>query len=79
MPQWRQAKGFFLSIWKKVVYHRRAEGATKFTVTPEFGPPPYLWTDSHSKPVADQWQLNLWMKDLLVKTLGETGDITEEW
>lgn len=74
LPQWRQAVDFFLSIWTKIVHHRQAGGATEFTVTPEFGPPPYMWTDSRNKPIADQWQQNLWMKDLLLKTLAEVGN-----
>jgi sugar phosphate isomerase/epimerase len=78
LPQGRQAVDFFLSVWKRIIHHRQAAGDTKFTITPEFGPPPYMWTDSRNKPVADQWQQNLWMKNLLLKSVAEAGNKTVE-
>jgi hypothetical protein len=37
-----------------------------------------MWTDSRNKPVADQWQQNLWMKNLLLKSVAEAGNKTVE-
>jgi len=37
-----------------------------FTITPEFGPPPYMLTDPQTgKPLADQFDINCYVKDLI--------------
>ncbi len=36
------------------------------TMTTEFGPPPYMWTNVHdNSPIESQWDINVFMKDLL--------------
>ena len=40
-------------------------GATVFTVTPEFGPPPYMWTNAKGRPLESQWDINVFMKELI--------------
>lgn len=38
------------------------------TITPEFGPPPNRWTDiKDNQPIVNQWEVNLFMKNLLNK------------
>ena len=69
LAAWQEPVEFFLSLWKRVIEFQKAEGAGLFTMTPEFGPPPYMWTKSEdNSPVASQWEINLYMKDLLRKT-----------
>lgn len=52
----------FLDLWLAIAAQRKAAGATQFTFTPEFGPPPYLQTLPYTRqPVADLWDINLWM------------------
>jgi hypothetical protein len=49
---------------------RKAEKRDYFPITTEFGPEPYMPTLPFSKtPVADQWELNLLMKEYLKKNL----------
>jgi len=37
-----------------------------FTITPEFGPPPYMVRGNRNISMTDeQWRLNVWMKNFL--------------
>jgi hypothetical protein len=59
-----------LSWWKSIIAIRRSENRDYFPITTEFGPEPYMPTMPFSKtPVADQWELNLFMKEYLKKNL----------
>lgn len=64
--EWQPALGHFLGWWDRMVESRRRAGAPVMTMTAEFGPPPYLPVMPYSRePVADQFTLNCFMKDLL--------------
>ena len=64
--EWQPALGHFLGWWDRMVDSRRAAGASLLTITAEFGPPPYLPIVPFSRqPVADQFTINCYMKDLL--------------
>lgn len=55
-----------LAIWDRYVALRREAGAAVCTITPEFGPPPYLvFANRSGTPQQEQWRVNLWMKDFL--------------
>lgn len=57
-----------LKIWDEYIRQRRVAGAAYCTITPEFGPPPYLvFANRTGTPQEEQWRLNVWMKDLLEK------------
>jgi sugar phosphate isomerase/epimerase len=47
--------------WADIIRRRAAGGAERITITPEYGPPPYMptipFTDA---PVADLWDICLW-------------------
>lgn len=65
-PQFAGALAQHLRWWDRIVALRRAAGASCLTMTPEFGPAPYLQTLPYSgEPVADAWQLNVAMLQLL--------------
>jgi hypothetical protein len=56
----------FLGWWDEIIVQRSREGRKILTITTEFGPPPYLQTIPYfNKPVADQFEINVYMKDLL--------------
>lgn len=56
----------FTDWWKQILELRRAEGCEWCTVTPEFGPAPYMpLTGSSPDPVGDAWEYNLWMRNYL--------------
>jgi len=55
-----------LKIWDKYVEQMKQQNSEYFTITPEFGPPPYLVKgDRNISLTQEQWRLNLWMKDFL--------------
>lgn len=71
-PEWQYALDHFLSWWELIVENRIRQGAALLTFTPEFGPPPYLPTLPYSrKPVANPWEINAGMKDLLRARYGK--------
>jgi hypothetical protein len=64
--EWQPAVEAHVHWWKKIADSKRHAGAQFLTITPEFGPPPYLpvlpFTET---PVASQWEINLHMMQLL--------------
>jgi sugar phosphate isomerase/epimerase len=70
-PEYAEALEAHLKIWDKWIETRRKEGATQCTITPEFGPPPYMvFANRKGTPQEEQWRINKWMKDLLEKRYG---------
>ena len=68
---WQEQVNFFLKIWEQIIDHQKLSGTAVFTITPEFGPPPYMWVNAKdNEPVASQWDINLFMKDLLIQKFG---------
>ncbi|MEI6385697.1 MAG: sugar phosphate isomerase/epimerase [Spirochaetota bacterium] len=67
-PEAARALEAHLGWWDRVVDLHRAQGRDVLTVTPEFGPAPYMpllpWT---GQPVSDQWGINVYMMELLRK------------
>lgn len=62
-PEWEQAVKVHLDIWEEIIRNYPGE---VFTVTTEFGPPPYLPTVPFSNvPIADQWAANVWIMNTL--------------
>jgi hypothetical protein len=71
-PEWSEAVEAHLKWWDRIIGERRAGGASSFTITPEFGPPPYLPVLPHTRePLSDQWAINIHMMDLLRKRYAE--------
>ncbi|HOE96876.1 MAG TPA: sugar phosphate isomerase/epimerase [Candidatus Sumerlaeota bacterium] len=55
-----------LKQWDRIRKHHEERGEELLTVTPEFGPPPYLHTLPYTNvPVADLWSVCLWMANQL--------------
>jgi hypothetical protein len=69
-PENRKALERHLSWWERIIALRKSENREYFPITTEFGPVPYMPTMPFSKTlVADQWELNLFMKEYLKKNL----------
>ena len=65
-PEWQFAVDRFLHWWDKIVLSRKQAGASMIGFTTEFGPPPYMPVIPFTRqPVADQFVINCYMKDLL--------------
>ena len=65
-PEWKQHRDVFVSWWRKIIAAQSVKGKRSLTITPEFGPVPYMPALPYSqKPLADQWQINTQMKNML--------------
>ena len=66
-PEWEKAVATHLSWWDVVVSRKKKEGKL-MTVLTEFGPADYMPTTPYARnPLANQWAVNVHMKDLLRK------------
>lgn len=71
-PEWQEALQHHLNWWDAIIANHQRKGSKIFTICPEFGPYPYMPEEPFSrKPLADLWETNLYMKDLLQKRYGE--------
>lgn len=62
-----------LKCWDKWIEMLRKKNIAECTITPEFGPYPYMiHLPADNIPIADLWEVNCWMKDLL-RTRYELG------
>jgi sugar phosphate isomerase/epimerase len=70
-PHFAEWLEVFTQFWRRMVEARRAAGAAYFSLTPEAGPPGYMWIDPTSgEPLRDAWAINAWMRAYLKTTLG---------
>lgn len=70
-PEWAAALDRHEGWWRAMLAAQAKAGVRVATVTPEFGPPDYLHTLPHTRqPVADLWEICLWMKDRLRRRFG---------
>jgi hypothetical protein len=59
--------------WWKQIAEAQALAGTQLTFTPEFGPPPYMpRLPFTNQPVAELWQVCLWMKKRLEQMVNES-------
>lgn len=74
-PEWQPAFEAHLFWWKQIFALSRNAGARELTITPEFGPAPYLQTLPFTQaPVASQWDINVHIMQRLKKDLSGPGD-----
>ena len=60
-----------LELWRRIVAARARDGKAFLTITPEFGPAPYMpLRPIENEPVADAWEVNVWMRDRLALEFG---------
>lgn len=65
-PEWKDILNKHLSWWDRIIARARTEGRNSFTITPEFGPYPYMTILPHSQaPISNQWEVNVFMMSLL--------------
>ena len=68
LPEWNDALQIHLQWWKQIATHHLQSGKEVLTITPEFGPAPYMIHHPSTKePLADQWNINVWMMNYLKK------------
>ena len=67
-PEWNDFLELHLKWWDRVIDNHVRLGDREFTITTEFGPAPYMPLLPFSrKPVSEQWEANLFMRELLSK------------
>lgn len=67
-PEWNGHLDRYLDIWKKVLSHHAKK--TEFTITPEFGPFPYMPQSPFNQlPLSNQKEMNIQMKEYLKTNL----------
>lgn len=71
MPEWKISLEAHLNIWERILILAKSEGRERLTVTPEFGPEPYMLNAPGTDiPLADQWTMNVEMMKLLKEHWG---------
>lgn len=69
-PEWKNHVDAFVHWWQNILTVQEQAGNHSVTITPEAGPVPYMPTLPYSgKPLADQWQINTQMKEMLRRRL----------
>ena len=69
-PEWQEHVAVFLAWWKQIISHREHADNALFTITPEFGPAPYMPAMPFTQePLSNQWELNCSMKEYLLNQL----------
>ena len=67
-PEWQTYLAQYLSWWRAILTLHAQN--TSFTITPEFGPFPYMpQAPFTQQPLADQWEVNRLMKEYLQEKL----------
>ena len=73
-PENREALNHHLAWWDQWIDHLERMGHSSTTNTPEFGPHPYMAYLPHTRrPVAEQYEINCWMKRLLEARYAANG------
>lgn len=69
-PEWKHYLEHYLKWWQKIINIQGKKILTYFTITPEFGPFPYMPQEPFTqKPLASQLAINLEMKNYLQQNL----------
>ncbi len=69
-PEWNSHMNKFIKWWHQIINLKQKAGQKVFTITPEFGPVPYMPVMPYTKkPMSVQWDNNLFIKKLLQSKL----------
>ena len=69
-PEWQAHLEKFLYWWQQIITTKKTAGQSLFTISPEFGPIPYMPTAPYTqKPLSNQWDNNVFMMEYLRASL----------
>jgi hypothetical protein len=69
-PEWASYLSKYLEWWQAIIQLHQKRKKQYLTITPEFGPEPYMPLEPFTKkPMASQWNINLEMKNYLINHL----------
>jgi hypothetical protein len=78
-PEWVRQVDTAVAWWRRIVGSRQVDHTPVLTVSPEFGPTPYMPAVPYeNRPVADAWELNCWMRDHLALELSSCNPASIE-
>lgn len=65
-PEWEEVLNRHCEVWDKIVAFQRKNGKEFFTITSEFGAPPYMPLLPYTRqPIVSQWDVNVYMMNFL--------------
>ncbi len=68
-PEWQDHFTQFEKWWQSILNYQKSKNTNIFTITPEFGPAPYMPSMPFTKqPLGNQWEINLKMMHYLKNT-----------
>ena len=68
VEHWQYALEKHLGWWDEIINHHKENQSKVLTITPEFGAEPYMTLlPETDKPIANQWDINVYMMGLLKK------------
>ena len=69
-PEWQAHLEKFLFWWQQIITIKKTVGQSLFTISPEFGPVPYMPTAPYTQqPLSNQWDNNVFMMEYLRASL----------
>ena len=69
-PEWKKHLDCYTTWWTEISQLQMQNGAAQLTITPEFGPFPYMpQAPFTQQPLSDQWEVNRLMKKYLQEKL----------
>lgn len=65
-PEYQETLERHMHFWEQIILIKKEQGAEQLTITPEFGPEPYMpQLPFVREPLTDQWEANSYMMKLL--------------
>jgi sugar phosphate isomerase/epimerase len=73
-PEWQTNLNRYTNWWQEIINLNKKNGINSISITPECGPFPYMPQEPFSlKPLSNQWETNVSMKNYLQQTLQLNG------
>jgi len=68
-PEWQYHLQQFMTWWQQIIDCKKSQQKDTVTISPEFGPAPYLPVEPYTqKPLSNQWENNYFMLNKLKET-----------
>lgn len=65
-PEWKNHFKLFEGWWQQIIEYKKEKGLKRITITPEFGPAPYMPALPFTQqPIGNQWEINCKMMQYL--------------
>jgi sugar phosphate isomerase/epimerase len=73
-PEWKDYLEKYVIWWKEIIQIHQKRNYSAISITPEFGPFPYMPQEPFTKkPLSNQWEINIQMKNHLQQNLFTNG------